>query len=103
MKTQFKDSFFNMNRELHKLLLELDYKFEVELDDYFKYDEESKDELAYTIVEYFMPYIKSHPFALSNVIRALKVMVDDSEYYEEYERADLFNRCRIKYEQMTFL
>jgi hypothetical protein len=75
----------------------------VELDDYFKYDEESKDELAFTIVEYFMPYIKSHPLALSNVIRALKVMVDESEYYEEYERADLFNRCRIKYEEITFL
>ncbi len=102
MKIQFKDSLFNMNRELHKLLLELDYKFEVELDDYFKYDEESKDELALAIVEYFIPYIKSHPYALSNVLWGLKLMIDEAEHYEEYERADLFNRCRIKYEK-TFL
>ena len=103
MKIQFKGLFFNMNRELHKLLLELDYKFEVELDDYFKYDEESKQELTLSIVEYFIPYIKSHPHALSNLIRALKVMVDESEHYEEYERADLFNRCRLKYEELAFL
>jgi len=92
-----------MNRELHKLLLELDYKFEVELDDYFKYDEQSKEELSFAVVEYFMPYVKSYPYALSNLIRALKVTIDESEHYEEYERADLFNRCRIKCEQLTFL
>ena len=92
-----------MNPELHKLLLELDYKFEIELDDYFKYDEKSKEELTYAIFEFFIPYIKSEPKGITNVIRALKIMIDEAEYYEEYERADLFQRVKIKYEDLFFL
>jgi hypothetical protein len=92
-----------MNPELHKMLMELEYKFDVELDEYFSLDEESKEELVMAIVDYFIPYAKSHYQAIYNIIRGLKIMIDEAEYFDEYEKADIFNRCRRKFERMTFL
>jgi hypothetical protein len=60
-------------------------------------------ELTYAIFDFFIPYIKSEPKGITNVIRALKIMIDEAEYYEEYERADLFQRVKIKYEDLFFL
>jgi hypothetical protein len=91
-----------MNEQLHKLLLDLDYKFDVEIDNYFELTESDKDELTYTIVEYFTPYAMSHIYAVGNIIRGLKIMIDEAEYYEDYEKAEIFNRCRLKFEEMTF-
>lgn len=92
-----------MNPELHTLLLELDNKFDIELDDYFNLTELQKQELTRAIVLFFIPYIQSHPQALSNVRRAIRIVIDESEYFEEYEKADIFTRCLKKYEGMTFL
>jgi hypothetical protein len=91
-----------MNPELHRMLMELEYKFDVELDDYFSLDETSKEELVMAIVEYFIPYSQSHPQAIYNIIRGLKIIIDEAEYFDEYEKADIFNRCRRKFERMTF-
>jgi hypothetical protein len=91
-----------MNKELHRLLLELDNKFDVEIDDYFDLSEDDKDELTEAIFLYFLPYAQSHLHALSNIKRGLRIVIDESEMFEEYEKADIFNRALKKYETMTF-
>jgi hypothetical protein len=91
-----------MNQELHTLLVELDNKFDIELDDYFSLTEIEKEELTKAIVLYFIPYSQSHSQALSNIRRGLRWVIDEAEYFEEYEKADIFNRCLKKYEGMTF-
>ena len=91
-----------MNPELHTLLLELDNKFDIELDDYFNLTETEKEELTQAIVSYFLPYSQSHPQALANIRRGLRIVIDEAEYFDEYEKADIFNRCLKKYERMTF-
>ena len=103
MKIQFKDLFFNMNRELYQLLIELDYKFDYDIDDYFRLSEDLRNSLAGTIMDYFMPYIKSHDQALSYMIKGLKYTIDEAEEEEDYEKADIFNRCLNKCYKMTFL
>jgi hypothetical protein len=65
--------------------------------------EKEKQELTRAIVLYFIPYSQSHPQALSNIRRGLRIVIDEAEYYDEYEKADIFNRCLKKYEGMTFL
>jgi hypothetical protein len=44
----------------------------------------------------------SHIYAVGNIIRGLRIMIDEAEYYEDYEKAEIFNRCRLKFEEMTF-
>ena len=103
MKIQFKVLFFNMNNELYQLLLELDYKFNYEVEDYFTYTEDMKNTLSSAIIEYFMPYLQSHNKALFFMIRGLKVIIEEAEEEEDYEKADIFYRCLNKCEEMTFL
>jgi len=91
-----------MNPELHHLLIELDNKFDIELNDYFNLNEQQKEELTQAIVLYFIPYSQSHPQALANIRRGLRWVIDEAEYFDEYEKADIFNRCLKKYEKMTF-
>lgn len=91
-----------MNAELHQLLLDLDNKFDIELEDYYDLDEEQKTELTNAIIQYFIPYSQSHPHALQNIRIGLRIIIREAEYYEEYEKADIFNRCLKVYEKMTF-
>lgn len=91
-----------MNTELHTLLLELDNRFDIELDDYFNLTEDQKAELTQAIVNYFTPYAQSHFQALANIRRGLRIIIDESEYFDEFEKADIFNRCLKRFEKMTF-
>lgn len=91
-----------MNPQLHKLLVELDYKFDEDLNDYFTLEEVSKEEIVSAIVAFFIPYVQSQKQAIYNLIIALRIMIDEYEFYEEYEKADIFERTRKRFEKMTF-
>lgn len=91
-----------MNRELHKLMLQLDYQFDLELDEYWTLDETQRDILTNSLIKFFLPYIQSHPWAQDSLRRAVRNMIDESEYYEEYAKADIYNRLYVKLNGLTF-
>ena len=91
-----------MKTELYSLMLELEYKFDTELDDYFDLTEHQRNELTESLLTFFTTYIHSHKRAKSILVRALKNMVIESEIYEEYEKAEIFNRFLKRVSDLTF-
>lgn len=91
-----------MNSELYSLMLELEYKFDTELEDYFGLTEVQRNELTESLLTFFTPYIHSHKRAKFYLMRALENMVLDSELEEEYEKAEIFNRFSKRLLDFTF-
>jgi len=85
-----------MTPELHKLLLELDNEDFVTTN-YFKWSEVEKKRLTSDIVRYFMPLIRTHK---ENVLFGLYRSIIESEEREDYEQADILNRCFRSLEKM---
>lgn len=91
-----------MKTELYSLMLELEYKFDTELDDYFDLTEHQRNELTESLLTFFSTYIHSHKHAKSFLMRALNTMILESELYEEYEKAEIFNRFLKRLSDLTF-
>jgi hypothetical protein len=91
-----------MNAELHRLLVNLDSKFDIELDEYFNLNDEEKEQFTKAIILYFIPYAQSHPDAIQNIRMGLRIIIQEAEFNEEYEKAEIFNRCLKKYERLVF-
>jgi len=91
-----------MNTELFNLMVELEYKFDLELDDYFALTEPQRNELTESLLTFFSPYINSHRLAKHTLLKALNTMVIESEVYEEYEKAEIYNRFANRVRGLTF-
>lgn len=91
-----------MNVDLHKLLIELEYKFDMELDGYFKLSEIERVALTKSLIKYFLPYLLTHKNSKETLLIALETMVLESEYYEEYEKAEIFSRFSKEISSLTF-
>jgi len=91
-----------MNGELHKLMIQLDYQFDLELDEYWTLNEDQRHTLTLSLIKFFQPYIQSHPWAQDSLRRAVRKMVDESEYEEDYAKADIYNRLLNQLNGLTF-
>ena len=85
-----------MTPELHRLLLQLDDEDFITTN-YFKWSEVEKKQLTSDIVRYFMPLIRTHK---ENVLFGLYHSIIDAEEREDYEQADILNRCFRSLEKM---
>jgi hypothetical protein len=91
-----------MNRELHKLFMELDYKFDIEINDYFQLDKTQRNQLTQSLVNYFLPYLRSHEFAPFALRRTLTKIIDEAVYEEDYEKAEIYFRFLKEVKALTF-
>lgn len=80
-----------MNPQLHKMMLELDRR-EFVTENYFKWNEEEKQKLTNDLELFFDPVsrmtIDHKSYLMFGIIRA----IEEAEYYEEYENADILGR-----------
>lgn len=81
-----------MDAELHRILLELDNKFDVDMSDYFKLRVKDRKELSKMIVKYFIPTIQENPLSIINLRRALEIKIQEGEEMGLYEICDLNKR-----------
>ena len=91
-----------MNKELFNLLMQLEYKFDLELDEYFNLDEPERNELTISLVKYFLPYLLTHHNSKKALIISLETLILESEINEEYEKAEIFNRFLKEVETLIF-
>lgn len=85
------------------MLVELDDKFEdVDLSQYFIFDERHKDKIVNVIVEFFNGYYTSSPQAQNITKRAFRIKLQEAEFKEEYELADILSRTLSKFREQTF-
>lgn len=92
-----------MDPILHKILIDLEYKIDLDITSYFTFTEDEKQQLALRIIEHFIPYIKANPRGLLNLKRGLQQMNIEAVRYEDYEQADIFKRCLTELKDLTFL
>jgi hypothetical protein len=81
-----------MNKELHRILMELDNKFDIELKEYFSLPEEWKKELTDCVVEYYLPLLKTSDSALENLLFAYETKLEEAIERESFEEADMYKR-----------
>ena len=93
---------FVMNPRLHAILLELDHKFDIKIDDYFKLDNNDRAELTKVILENFKVEIDRNPLFVEVLKDAFKQKLYESELYGEYEKCDIYNRLVETVERFTF-
>lgn len=92
-----------MNKELHRMLVELDEKFyDVDLSEYFDFNEEQREKIIDVIVSFFNGYFNSSPVAQNITKKAFRIKRDEAVSREEYEVADILSRTLIKFKEKTF-
>jgi hypothetical protein len=85
-----------MNDIDYKIQAILDDKYEIELQEYWQLEEEQKDKLIQLIVDMV---IKNNNNDLNYLEYHCSVLDDrrmEAEFHEEFERADMINRIRVK-------
>lgn len=93
---------FVMNPRLHAILLELDHKFDIEIEDYFKLDKNDRAELTKIILEHFKAEIDRNPLFVHVLKDGFKQKLYESEHQGEYEKCDIYNRLIDTLERFTF-
>lgn len=77
---------------LHNILIELDNRV-IEVDDYFKWSEEEKEALIFYIGKCFYPVIKQGERHKQFLIGSIWKVIKECEAHDEFEQADIMNRC----------
>ncbi len=90
-----------MNPKLHKLLLELDNR-DWTSDDYFNWSEAQKQNLTEDILRMFYPLIRTGSIQSDYLKFGLYSSIRDAEDIEDYEQAEILNRCLQAVEKITF-
>ncbi len=81
-----------MKPELHKLFLELDNN-DILTENYFEWSEDKKIQLTEDIMRYFSPLLQDNDIKLEYLLDGILRSIYDAEYYEDYEQAEILNRC----------
>jgi hypothetical protein len=81
-----------MRPELHKLFLELDNN-DFYTENYFDWTEIQKGHLTKDIMRFFLPLIEENDIRLEYLLDGILTGIKDAEYYEDYEQAEILNRC----------
>ena len=80
-----------MNPRLQALLLELDYKFDIEIHEYFSLTKNERAELTKLLVDYYLPELQRNPLFIRELKKAFKLKLIVAEIDQEYEVCDI---CR---------
>ena len=91
-----------MNNVLYQMLLELEFKFDMELGGYFDLSEVERRQLNNSLIKYFLPYLTTHNNSKETLMLALETIIIQSEQYEEYEKAAVFSRLLQEIRAFTF-
>lgn len=83
-----------MNNQLFRIVTELDYKFDIELKEYFNLTAEERDELGVKIAESLARNCKHNPVVLFSYISTIDKLIVDSEEQEEFEKCDIFKHIK---------
>ena len=81
-----------MDIELRKFLFELEDKYEVEMDYYFKMPEFEREELAISVADFFIQRSEQIPPLRAHYITAIHEIIQTSLNHDEFEKVDLFSR-----------
>lgn len=81
-----------MDPRLHRLMMEID-KGDEELADYFNWPEEEKQSITTNIITLLTPFIVTDKQMRESLAVALLSCIQNAIEIEEYEQADIMNRC----------
>jgi hypothetical protein len=81
-----------MNPRLHKLLLELDFKYDITIGDYFSLSESEKNDMAQLFASYYSDIYKNDRQELIHLINFLIEKREEMTREESYEMSDLYSR-----------
>jgi hypothetical protein len=87
---------------LHKILLELDNKFDIEVEDYFTLSTNDRAEITKYVLDHWVPEINRNPLFANQLHRAFLIKLDEAERDQEYEKCDIYSRILITLEDLTF-
>jgi len=87
---------------LHKILLELDNKFDIDIEDYFGLSDNDKAELTKYVLDHYVPEINRNPLFANYLYRAFSIKLQEAEDEQEYEKCDIYTRILITLEDLTF-
>ncbi len=85
-----------MDSRLFKILLELEYKYDIEIKDYFKLTEEDRDYIATVVSNGLIQHGSALPITIHSYLAVINRIIRESEYREEYEKCELFSRIEKK-------
>ena len=85
-----------MDSRLFKILLELEYKYDIEIKDYFKLTEEDRDYIATVVSNGLIQHWSSLPITIHSYLAVINRIIREAEYKEEYEKCELFFRIEKK-------
>lgn len=81
-----------MNPELYRLMMEID-KADQELDEYFTWSEEEKQNITNDIIKLLEPFINQDKFLRESLAFSIMTCIQKAIETEEYEQADIMDRC----------
>jgi hypothetical protein len=81
-----------MNSELHKILMELDYRYDIDSNDYFSLLEEDKNNLSELFCHHFIQLYNGNKSELENFTFYLMLRKEAFIKQENYEMCDLYTR-----------
>jgi hypothetical protein len=74
-------------------------KFDIHIYDYFKYPEEFKVDLTDELYSHLEAAITEEPRRLGHYFSVITDQLQESELHEEFERADILKRLKIRFEE----
>lgn len=91
-----------MNPRLHAILLELEYKFDIEVEEYFDLTDDQKAELTKLLVDYYIPELDRNPLFIYELKRAFRLKLREGEVKQEFEKCDICKRVLEVLDDWTF-
>lgn len=91
-----------MNQQLHAILMELDNRFDIEIEDYFKLSNDDKAHLTKLIMENFKKEIDRNPLFIQVLRQAFLSKLFEMEERGEYEKCDIYKRLIETIDRFTF-
>jgi hypothetical protein len=88
-----------MDEELYNLLVRLD-NIEISLEDYFEWDEESKEEMTKEMLKFFLPIFTRGGAQREGLLFGIMKTIQECVEREDYEQAEVMNKCLVELEKM---
>jgi hypothetical protein len=76
------------------LLELLDDRYNIDIKDYWSLSNEEKDNLSNIVIQSLFTILKRQPETLPLYVRLIDDRVKLSEYHDEFEQAEIFNRIK---------
>ena len=76
------------------LLELLDDRYDIDIKDYWTLTDEERDNLTQTVIQSLFATLKRQPETLPIYIRLIDDRLKLSEYHDEFEQSEIFNRIK---------